>query len=99
MGFMTAWGVHRSARARVVSAGVLLGAVTVVPALPALADSPEVVADASATVPVSDPAAPPTAQRVPPRVPQTHPTTKPTVPQVGALSLTGSLSLSSGSDP
>ena len=99
MGFMTAWGVHRSARARVVSAGVLLGAVTVVPALPALADSPEVVADASATVPVSDPTAPPTAQRVPPRVPQIHPTTKPTVPQIGALSLTGSLSLSGGSDP
>ena len=99
MGFMTAWGVHRSARARVVSAGVLLGAVTVVPALPALADSPEVVADASATVPVSDPAAPPTAQRVPPPVSQTHPTTKPTVPQIGALSLTGSLSLSGGSDP
>ena len=99
MGFMTACGVHRSARARVVSAGVLLGAVTVVPALPALADSPEVVADASATVPVSDPTAPPTAQRVPPRVPQVHPTTKPTVPQIGALSLTGGLSLSGGSDP
>ena len=99
MGFMTAWGVHPSARARVVSAGVLLGAVTVVPALPALADSPEVVADASATVPVSDPTAPPTAQRVPPRVPQVHPTTKPTVPQIGALSLTGGLSLSGGSDP
>jgi hypothetical protein len=99
MGFMTAWGVHRSTRARVVSAGVLLGAVTVVPALPALADSPQVVADASATVPVDDPTAPPTAQHVAPRVPQTHPTTKPTVPQIGALSLSGSLSLSGGSDP
>lgn len=98
MGFMTASGVHRSARARVVSAGVLLGAVTVVPALPALADSPQVVADASATVPVDDPTAPPTAQHVAPRVPQTHPTTKPTVPQIGALSLSGSLSLSGGSD-
>lgn len=101
MGFMTAWGVHRGTRARVVSAGVLLGMVTVVPALPALADSPvvvadatEVVADASATVPVPGSAAPPTAQRAAPRVPQTHPTTKPTVPQIGALSLTGSLSLS-----
>lgn len=99
MGVMTTWGAHCGTRARIVSAGVLLGVVTVVPALPALADSPEVVADASTTAPVPDPAAAPTAQRVPPRVPQTHPTTKPTVPQIGALSLTGSLSLSGGSDP
>lgn len=90
MGVMNTWGALRGTRARVVSAGVLLGMVTVVPALPALADSPEVVAEASAT----DPAATPTAQRVPPRGPQTHPRTKPTVPQIGALSLTGSLSLS-----